>query len=185
MSRAGRNRRLRCDPLCYSSFARLSRVRPMAGGGPSGRWKRSARLSAECLPGQLAHCREDCAYQSVPGNMKRSQNFSKIGSNLLSCFHAPPAIGRFARAVSKEVTVNIQTASLFLDGLVDHAETTDDYALVGTLHVLRQACEHSTDDPSRLGTICRAAELVSEARADIGPTRSSPGLCLRLRSRQA
>lgn len=76
-----------------------------------------------------------------------------------------------------------QTASLFLDGLVEQATTTDDYAFVGTLHVLRQACEQADADPSKIGVICRAAEFISEARVDAEQPRAAPGARVRLRSR--
>lgn len=76
-----------------------------------------------------------------------------------------------------------QTASLFLDGLVDQATTTDDYAFVSTLHVLRQACEKSNADPAKIGMLCRAAEYISEARIDAEQPRSAPGAFVRLRSR--
>ena len=79
--------------------------------------------------------------------------------------------------------MNSQTASLFLDGLVDQAITTDDYAFIGTLHVLRDACDNADEDPNRIGAICRAAEYVSEVRVTSEPPRSAPGARVRLRSR--
>jgi len=86
--------------------------------------------------------------------------------------------------------MNSQTASLFLDGLVDQAIGTDDYAFIGTLHVLRDACETAGDDSDRIGAICRAAEYVSEARVECKPSRTAepsralPGARVRLRSRR-
>jgi len=79
--------------------------------------------------------------------------------------------------------MNSQSASLYLDGLVDQAVITDDYAFIGTLHVLRDACDNAGEDTTRIGAICRAAEYVSEARVVAEPSRDVPGTRVRLRSR--
>jgi hypothetical protein len=79
--------------------------------------------------------------------------------------------------------MDIESATLFLDGLVDQAVTADDYALIGTLHVIRQFCEIEETDTSKLGVICRAAEYICELRINTEPPRSAPGCRVRLRSR--
>lgn len=81
--------------------------------------------------------------------------------------------------------MDTESASLFLDNLVDQAIISDDYAFVSTLHVLRQACERESKDPSRVGLLCRAAEYVSEARIGAEAPRGAPGAHVRLRSKAA
>lgn len=81
--------------------------------------------------------------------------------------------------------MDTESASLYLDTLVDQAISSDDYAFVSTLHVLRQACERETLDPTRIGLLVRAAEYVSEARIGAEAPRAAPGACVRLRSKAA
>ena len=79
--------------------------------------------------------------------------------------------------------MNRETASLYLDNLVEQAVGSDDYAFVGALHVLRDACEHEAHDPGRVGLLVRAAECVSEARVGAEAPRGAPGARVRLRSK--
>lgn len=84
---------------------------------------------------------------------------------------------------SKEFDMDTETASLYFDDLVEQAISSDDFAFVGTLHVLREAAERERADPARVGILCRAAEYVSEARIGQEQPRAAPGARVRLRSK--